>query len=337
MTSLNRDFLTLTLAHENSLPQCEWAFPSGKGFIEDTGILRLEPNQKTSISLVLSVGIHGNETGPIELVNQLIMSILEGQVPLGIRLLVIIGNPVAANRAVRFCDVNLNRLFSGAWQQYEGFEAARAQKLEQAVSDFYADSGDSLKLHYDLHTAIRGSVYEKFAVHPFVEEDTYSKAQLEFLSASGIEAVLLSHQPTTTFSYYSYAHHGAHAFTIELGKVHPFGENDLSRFTEFKESLVMLLSLGQLAHDAHLDIKVFSVLSALVKDDEAYELNLADDVKNFTEFDKGYLLAKSELSQYEIEESGDAIVFPNVKLPIGQRAGLVVRKRPLANLKWSNV
>ena len=335
MTLLNKDFLALTLDNESGLLPFEISFPNGKGFVEDTGILRLEPNQKTSISLILPVGIHGNETGPIELVNQLVMSILEGQIPLNVRLLVIIGNPVAANRALRFCDVNLNRLFSGAWKNYEGFEADRAQRLERAVSDFYAKGNDQLnglKLHYDLHTAIRGSVYEKFAVYPFIENKKYSQTQLEFLSASGIESVLLSHQPTTTFSYYSYAHHGAHAFTIELGKVYAFGENDLSRFSKLEESLVMLLSMGQLVHDVDLNIDVYSVLTALVKDDESYELNIADDVENFTQFDEGYVLAESKLSKYKVEKSGDAIVFPNTKLPVGQRAGLVLRKIQLKEL-----
>ncbi|RUM51568.1 MAG: succinylglutamate desuccinylase, partial [Marinomonas sp.] len=37
------------------------------------------------------------------------------------------------------------------------------------------------------------------------------------------------------------------------------------------------------------------------------------------------VLAESSLGQYVIEQEGDAIVFPNTQLPVGQRAGLVVR------------
>ncbi|MFQ3187384.1 MAG: succinylglutamate desuccinylase, partial [Marinomonas primoryensis] len=226
MTILNNDFLAVTLANQDGLTPFQFVFPSGTGFVENTGILRLEPTQETSISLVLSVGIHGNETGPIELVNQLVTSILKGRISLSVRLLVLIGNPVAANQAIRFCDVNLNRLFSGAWQNYNGFEAQIAQRLEKAVGDFYSMANNEttqMRLHYDLHTAIRGSMHEKFVVYPFVENGIYNQQQLAFLAASGIEAVLLSHQSTTTFSYYSYAVHGAHAFTVELGKVHRFG------------------------------------------------------------------------------------------------------------------
>lgn len=327
MTILNHDFLALTLANQEGITPFQFSFSSGTAFIEETGILRLEPSQASKVSLVLSVGIHGNETGPIELINKLVSDILTNQVMLGIRLLVIIGNPVAANVAKRFCDVNLNRLFNGAWQNYEGFEAKRAQRLEKAVSDFYALSSDdeSIRLHYDLHTAIRGSVYEKFVVYPFVEQAVYNKQQLAFFAASGIEAVLLSHQSTTTFSYYSYVVHAAHAFTIELGKVYAFGQNDLSRFSVLEKNLLSLVVEGDLPQSSLSRLRIFVVQDALVKDDDSYELNIASDAKNFTQFEANYLLAYSQKSEYRIKQTGDAIVFPNANLPVGQRAGLVVR------------
>lgn len=338
MSILNNDFLALTLANQDGIAPFQFSFPGGIGFVEDTGVLRLEPTQSSATSLVLSVGVHGNETGPIELVNQLVIDILEGAVTLNVRLLVLIGNPVAANSAKRFCDVNLNRLFNGAWKEYDGFEAKRAKRLEQAVCDFYSlteNKTGQIKLHYDLHTAIRGSVYEKFVVYPYVENGVYSKEQLAFLAASGIDAVLLSHQPTTTFSYYSFAAHGAHAFTIELGKVYPFGENDLSRFADLEGSLTLLLEKGALAQSSLSSLRVFSVLDSLVKDDDSYELSIADDVKNFTSFEAGYRIAHSNKSDYYIKQTGDAVVFPNTNLPVGQRAGLVVRPVGLGDLQLS--
>ncbi|REG82876.1 succinylglutamate desuccinylase [Marinomonas pollencensis] len=333
----NNDFLALTLNNPETLAPFQLEFNGGQGFVEETGILRLEPQQATDINLVLSVGIHGNETGPIELVNQLLKAILEGRFALTVRLLVIIGNPIAANRAERFCDVNLNRLFSGAWRHYEGLEVPRAQSLEQAVTRFFAGSATgSVRLHYDLHTAIRGSEYEKFVVHPFIGDAPYDLQQLGLLAASGIDAVLLSQQPTTTFSYYSSAEHGAHAFTVELGKVYPFGENDLSRFEAIRQTLITLISdasFPKLERDAiDSKLKFFAVQDALVKDHEDYQLTISEDVKNFTGFEKGYELAHSSQSQYLIKASGDAIIFPNANVPIGQRAGLVVRPMRLADL-----
>ncbi|MFI8622040.1 succinylglutamate desuccinylase [Marinomonas sp. NPDC078689] len=333
----DNDFLALTLNHPESLAPFQVAFASGVGFVEETGVLRLEPKCPTDINLVLSVGIHGNETGPIELVNQLLKAIFEDRLALSVRLLVIIGNPIAANRAERFCDVNLNRLFSGAWRHYEGIEVPRAQCLEQAVTTFYAASKEgSQRFHYDLHTAIRGSEYEKFVVHPFIGDAPYDQQQLGFLAASGIDAVLLSHQPTTTFSYYSSAEHGAHGFTVELGKVYPFGENDLSRFEAINQTLMSLISTAKFPVLDHQQIddslKLFAVQDALVKDHDDYQLTISDDVKNFTGFEKGYELARSSQSQYLVKASGDAIIFPNANVPIGQRAGLVVRPISLSAL-----
>jgi succinylglutamate desuccinylase len=336
MSILNNDFLAFTLENQDAVAPFQFTFPSGTGFVEDTGILRLEPKQRSRISLVLSVGVHGNETGPIELVNNLVAAVLDGRISLKIRLLVLIGNPVAANLAKRFCDVNLNRLFNGGWKNYEGFEARRAQRLEQAISDFYAISDNEVecvKLHYDLHTAIRGSMHEKFVVYPYVKNAVYNKEQLAFLSASGINAVLLSHQPTTTFSYYSYVEHGAHAFTVELGKVYPFGENDLSRFADLDASLILLLEKGDFAESSLADLQVFRVLDSLVKDDDSYELSIDNEVKNFTQFEEGHRMAHSKKSAYYIKQTGDAIVFPNTNLPIGQRAGLMVRPVALDDLQ----
>jgi succinylglutamate desuccinylase len=58
----------------------------------------------------------------------------------------------------------------------------------------------------------------------------YDVAQLAWLRHCGIEAVLLHSKPANTFSYYTSHYHQAHAFTLELGKARPFGQNDLSRF-----------------------------------------------------------------------------------------------------------
>jgi len=63
--------------------------------------------------------------------------------------------------------------------------------------------GDEPRLHYDLHTAIRSSEIEKFAVYPYLHTRSWSKQQLAFLESCDIEAVLLSNQPAGTFSWES--------------------------------------------------------------------------------------------------------------------------------------
>ncbi|TDO96199.1 succinylglutamate desuccinylase [Marinomonas balearica] len=330
----NNDFLKYTLENPENCDHNVGVFNHFDVIKDAPGVLRFEPNLTAKpvedakpISLVLSTGIHGNETGPMELVNDVVKDILNTKLRLAVRLLVIVGNPYAALKGTRFCDVNLNRLFLGAYEKYSGLEVARAIELERCVTQFFEKAPqEHVRLHYDLHTAIRGSKYKKFAVHPFVSKRHYDPSQFSFLTACGIDALLLSHQPTTTFSYYSYAMHGAHAFTVELGKVQPFGCNDLSELKHIDAGLRALIEKACLVQSDEKPMKVFKIIDALIKDSENYRLNIDAEAENFTLFDKGTVLAQSEKGMYQIEQAGDAIVFPNTNIPLGQRAGLVVRE-----------
>ncbi|WP_417552968.1 succinylglutamate desuccinylase [Marinomonas fungiae] len=333
MSIPNHDFLRYTLAYPDKVNATQFPLPDGIAYLEGVGILRLEPHHPVQHSVVLSAGIHGNETAPIELLNGLVRQLLTGELALSVRVLIILGHPQAMIAAERFCDVNLNRLFCGAWQRYDGLEVGRAQELEQAVARFFGQHEQGEKLHYDLHTAIRGSQYEKFAVHPFTDGKAYQHSQFAFYDAIGLEAVLLSHQPTTTFSYHSYAKHGAQAATIELGQVKPFGENDLTKLDSLNEALKALLSDAALTQGQARNVRLFKVIDVLTKDAEDYRLNIASDEKNFTGYTQGFELATSSASRYLVKQEGDALVFPNTKLPIGQRSGLVVRARSWQTFK----
>ncbi|OUR68603.1 succinylglutamate desuccinylase [Marinomonas sp. 42_23_T18] len=327
------DLLAFSLANpthaEGKTQDHEWADIS----LLETGIVRIEPKQDATISLVLSAGIHGNETAPMELVNQILKDVLDMALTCSVRLLVIFGNLPAANLGQRFIEINMNRLFSGAWKKEEGFEPQRAGLIEKSIADFFADGPqEAQRIHYDLHTAIRGSKYPKFVVYPYLHERPYSSEQLGFLEASGIEAVLLSHQSTTTLSYFSSELHQADAFTVELGQVAGFGQNDLTKLSEINKTLRHLISASALPSKAAAQIKVFQVIDVLNKDAQDYQLNIDADFENFTSFDAGFKLSQSNLSHYLVQQEGDALVFPNTKLPIGQRAGLMVREVSLAAL-----
>lgn len=327
------DLLAFSLANpthaEGKIHENEWADVS----LLETGIVKIEPKQAASVSLVLSAGIHGNETAPMELVNQILKDILDMKLSCSVRLLVIFGNLPAANIGQRFIKINMNRLFSGAWKKEEGVEAQRAGLIEKSIADFFADGAkDAKRIHYDLHTAIRGSKYPKFVVYPYLHERPYRAEQLEFLEASGIEAVLLSHQSTTTLSYFSSELHQADAFTVELGQVAAFGQNDLTKLSAIDKTLRHLISASILVSKVAKKIIVFQVIDVLNKDAEDYQLNIAADFENFTSFDAGFKLSQSSLSHYLVRQEGDALVFPNTKLPIGQRAGLMVRQVTLATL-----
>lgn len=323
------DFLRYTLDNPTGISEStQRTLADGSQLtVSASGILTVEPAQPAAaLDLVLSCGVHGNETAPMELIRDMISDLLDGTLTPAVRLLVLIGNPVAANLSQRFEQVNMNRLFSSSHQQFDCWEAQRAAELEQAISDFYSNGvTGSQRCHYDLHTAIRGSEYEKFAVHPFIDGAPCSDQQLSFLAACGINAVLFANKPATTFSYSSSHRHGAHAFTLELGKVYPFGHNDLSRFTQINQALRALISTGLFPQGCwQQQLVCFDVCHELLKDADDFELDISTDVKNFAAFKQGERVAHSSAGEYCAQADGEAIVFPNANVPLGGRAALML-------------
>lgn len=289
----------------------------------ETGILQVTPASKGQYRIVISCGIHGNETAPIEMLEQLFSEIKSGALKAHNPLLLIIGNPPAANNASRFIDENLNRLFSGKHADSSSLEAQRAQVIEGYVAEFYRQ-GDESRLHYDLHTAIRGSEFEKFAVYPYLHDRIWSKPQIAFLEQCGLQAILLSNKPAGTFSYFTSNEFGADSFTVELGKVRKFGQNDMSKFEAALEGLRGLISGQQSFNDAPTNIQVFSVVEEVIKRSEHFKLHFPDDAKNFTAFAKGSVLASDIDYEYRTQQNGERFVFPITNVPIGQRAMLIV-------------
>ncbi|MCH1921328.1 succinylglutamate desuccinylase [Shewanella sp. A3A] len=289
------------------------------------GILLIEPQQAGDTDIVLSCGIHGNETAPIELCNKLLQQIFTGELQPKQRLLFIFGNPPAMRQATRFVDENLNRLFCGSHQQGEqNLERQRAAELEQALVTFFNDASRQ-RIHWDLHTAIRSSKHEKFAVCPYQPQRGYQRQTLAPLAAAGIEAFLFNRAPAFTFSYHSSHTFGADAFTVELGKVAPFGDNDLSRLSALEQVLRALIEQQPLATDNTLaQAKFYQVKRVITRDETEFSFTFPDDTANFTSFTAGDAIAKNGNKTVFCDVTGEAVVFPNAKVAIGQRAALCV-------------
>ncbi len=285
--------------------------------------------------IVLSSGVHGNETAPIEICDELVKQILKSELSLSHNVLFLFGNLPAMDIGQRFVEENMNRLFSGAHSSGEGLvnaERIRAKQLEEAVATFF-EAGTGPRFHYDLHTAIRASKNEKFAVYPYLHERKHSQGQLAFLAACGVKTILLSESATTTFSYFSSHRFGAHAFTVELGKVRPFGENDMSRFAEAKNAITALISQSDFAPSVNLDdLDIYRVNQVINRHHEAFILHFDEDTPNFMDYPKGTVLASEPDKQYVAEQDGEAIVFPNANVAIGQRALLTVVPTKLDSL-----
>jgi len=342
---LTGDFLQLTRDNEWSLPEpfsfnITSANTTTKVTVLDTGIISFEPDCTTTKDIVLSSAVHGNETAPIEICSDLIQQLILGKIVAKERVLFLFGNPAAINIGKRFVEENMNRLFSGAHAKkgidgavIENKERVRAKLLEDSVRNFYVqsektsdNSTERSRYHYDLHTAIRGSKNDKFAVYPYRHEKPWKKEQLQFLKQCGITTILLSHSPTTTFSYFSSNEFGADAFTVELGKVKPFGENDMANFAAVKNTLVSFITGEALTLDEYKpeDFDVFEIYQTINREGENFSLNFADDVDNFTSFPLDYTLAFDDSKEIKVKVDGEAIIFPNAEVAIGQRALLTV-------------
>ncbi len=296
------------------------------------GIKVFEPNQPCDKSVVISTAIHGNETAPIEVVSELVQDFLSEKRKLNVRLLVILGNLEAMRTGDRYLEVDMNRLFSGKHANYdECEETRRAAYIEQQVIEFYEQQPNTERVHFDLHTARKPSHHVRFGLLPYVDSGKYEPEMMEWLRKVGLEALVINHAPAATFSYFSSQSCGAQSCTLELGKALPFGENDLSQFVGIKEGLISLTTGTECPDNSAEVMPVYKVSQELTKLTEAFKLNFAESVQNFTSFDKGTLLAKDGDTEYHVNEAQEWLIFPNSGVRPGLRAGLMLTRTELSD------
>jgi succinylglutamate desuccinylase len=274
---------------------------------------------------MLSAGVHGDETAPIELLSRIVADIASGALPLACRLLVTLGNIDAMRAGCRYLDDDLNRLFCGRHAALPtSREAPRAAALEAAASRFFgrAAAGGPARWHLDMHTAIRASVFEQFALLPYTG-GAPSREMLGWVASARIPAVLIHTAKSNTFAHFTAERFGATACTLELGKVRPFGQNDLSRFSAADEAVRELLRGVREPLPMRMP-RVFTVVDQIVKRTDAFVLNMAPDVPNFTAFPKGTELARDDGYRYVVQHDEEYVVFPNPSVKPGLRAGLTL-------------
>ncbi len=325
------NFLSITLAGGSpQTPQGETSNLKWQWLGE--GVLMLTPHNVYTQSVVISAGIHGNETAPIEIVNQLVFDLLAGKLPLAVRLLVILGNPPAIRAGERYLAADINRMFGGRHQNASSSdETQRAAYLEQIVVNFFDADSHSTRQHFDLHTAIRGSHHTRFGLLPY-QTVPYCSDMFRWLQDIELDALVMHTSAGGTFAHFSSEFCSAASCTLELGKARPFGENQLAQFKGIIAGLEALVSRRQLPARATGKILMYRVVKSLLKQHSDFKLLVADDTLNFTPFKRGTLLSEQPNDSYHVQHEMEWILFPNPRVAMGLRAGIMLVQMDEAEL-----
>ncbi len=287
------------------------------------GILTVKAVSSGRASVLLSVGVHGDETGPIEVVAHVLEALSREPSALAVDLMVCVGNVDAIAAGKRFIDADLNRMFRPVRGTLASTaEAARADAMIAATEDFFKDAGP-VRWHLDLHTAIRPSVYPTFAIVPDLIADAGKSALIGWLGQAAIGAIIMNPQSAGTYSYYSAEFHGAAGTTVELGRVGTLGQNDLSQFADVDLALNDLLR-GAAPKAAKAEPHVFRVAQQIMKLSDGFTMAFDRSTQNFTAMQQGEVIATDGETVYTVQHAEELVVFPNPDVRVGLRAGLMV-------------
>ncbi|OEZ62244.1 succinylglutamate desuccinylase [Duganella sp. HH105] len=274
-------------------------------------------------SVLVSVGVHGDETGPIEVVAYLLDALSQQASSLAVNLMLCVGNIGAIRAGKRFIDADLNRMFRKERGSLEGTaEAARADVMITATTAFF-DGAGPVRWHLDLHTAIRPSVYPTFAIVPELIAEQPRRELIEWLGLAGIGAVIMNPASVGTYSYYSAEHHAAAGTTVELGRIGTLGQNDLSQFVDASQALDDLLR-GAAKREAKQQPHVFNTARQIIKLSDKFQMAFGKETHNFTALKQGEEIARDGDTIYTVQHPEELVVFPNPDVRIGLRAGLMV-------------
>ncbi len=290
-----------------------------RGVLQITSPAQLRPRTR----LLLSVGVHGDETAPIEMLAHLLDALAVAPRELAPDLMVVVGNPDAIAQGKRFADADLNRMFRAQRGDLaSAAEAARADAIMRATAVFFSVA-DTDKWHLDLHTAIRPSHYPTFAVVPDVIAEARKQTLLHWLGKAGIGAAILSSKSAGTYSAWTAEQFAAASATVELGQVSAIGGNDLSRFDDARAALDDFLRTGIASSGGQLP-QIFLFAQELIKRSDAFRMAFDRNTKNFTAMQPGEIIAEDGNTVYRVGARTEYVVFPNPDVRVGLRAGLMV-------------
>lgn len=285
------------------------------------GGLRIEPHTDTGLcGVIISVGVHGDETVPIRLLDTWLARAAQAASNIRRPILVLLGNPDAVIAGRRFVAHNMNRLFSSASEKSRTDECQRAVVLMNVVRDFVRRHPDGL--HFDMHSTIKPSDQDRFAVLP-VDCETMDLSELHaWLQHFAVDAWVQNISPAAAFSSFT-AQLGYRSATLELGQVSALDE-PIDRFLPLLAELDRLAS-GPAEETDH-DITGFQVVDEIIRPEGKFDLHL-DGFVNFRQWRKDTLIARSADREWRVQHEGDALLFLNADVPPGHRVALIIRQR----------
>lgn len=289
----------------------------GKGMVEFT------PRVASSQYLVLSAGIHGNETAPIELMYSFMVDLLTGKISLQQNVFIVFGNFDAMIAGRRFIAFDMNRLFLATARPELGAEYQRVAVIKDKVEQFIRKAGHQSCWHLDMHTAIRDSLKATFGVLPdhFVQVPKF----YDFLSQCELHALVINSVPSGTFTSWTCHQLGAISCTLELGKALPFGKNHLDDFQAINQAIRALVCNDTRGVHCQKNVPLYSVKQVLIKQSDAFQFTqLTDTSPNFTPVDANQMIAIDGDKAHWNQGDKAYILFPNPKVAVGLRAGLLI-------------
>lgn len=271
-----------------------------------------------AIPLILSAGVHGDETAPVQVLETLQQQLLQRAVIPQRPLLLIIANLPALMNGKRFMQANMNRLF-GAPVRPPGYETKRALALEGYCRDFADLYG--VGWHLDLHSTIKPSLHEHFALMPACARH-YDDAWAPLLARHGFTALVRQNTPACTFSNFSCTKLGFESFTLECGAVRGSSATVPS---VLQPLLMALLEEDPFAALGNVQLQRYDVAIDLIKRSAAFRFLVNEQCENFTTFARGTTLVQDGDVVVSAPCDDCALLFANSEVPVGDRAGLVLR------------
>lgn len=282
------------------------------------------------LHLVLSGGVHGDEFGPLVMLDRLLEEWARDCCLLEIALTVAIGNLDALAVGKRFLRHDMNRMFGcPVADQSWGIEGHRAAVLRASLAESLQAYRSVPAIHLDLHTTIRPSLKPVFAIIPGGQAGS---PLISWLDRAAVGAAVLASASNVTLSSYT-ASLGCASCTVELGQSQSPGGRLEDVSTQFEASVDRLVrqparTWDGIESEGAKRICVYQVVREITRTSEQFQLLVPDDTPNFTVLEPGQLVARDRLDLIHAEGRGSCLLFPNANVEVGLRAGILVEPLP---------